>query len=184
MLFKRGSVVKGSRSNTYLKRNAKIWGTCPGRPAGSDVREARPGCPWGLECRPGRLPRVGHASFFTLWPCKVARLFEGRGQLDSNEIKVAGSRCSREPKGKVHGEGDGGRGLSRALCRPWAPGGFRQRRVQLRPQAGADGGRGSRLPCWTVPDPPPSHGVQGRALRLGVSMTCPVTAVGRLDSFT
>lgn len=43
--------------------------------------------------------------FFTLRPRKVTRLFEGRSQLDSHEIEVAGSRCSREPKGKVHGPG-------------------------------------------------------------------------------
>lgn len=108
LLFKQGSVVKGSRPNTYLKCNMKIWGKCAGRPAGSDVRAAGPRCPWGFNglgtCRPRRLPRGGPASFFfTLWPCKVTRLFEGQGQLDSNEIKVVGSRCSREPKGKVHG---------------------------------------------------------------------------------
>lgn len=190
VLFQRGSVVKGSRSNTHLKRNTKVWGTWAGRPAGRGVREACPRCPWGRQW-PGRvqtwrLPRAGHASFSSL-----LGLVRSPGCLKVGVNSILMRSRSRghvalgNPRGKFTGRGYGGRGISSPLCRRWAQGGFRQLLVQLPPQAGADGGSGgggSPLPRWTVTDPPPSHGVQGCALRLGVSVTCPVTAVGRLDS--
>lgn len=147
VLFKRGSVVKGSRSNTHLKRNTKVWGTWAGRPAGRGVREVCPRCPWGRQW-PGRvqtrrLPRAGHASFSSL-----LGLVRSPGCLKVGVNSILMRSRSRghvalgNPRGKFTGGGYGGRGASSPLCRRWAQGGFRQLLVQLPPQAGADGGSG------------------------------------------
>lgn len=151
VLFKRGSVVKGSRSNTHLKRNTKVWGTWAGRPAGRGVREVCPRCPWGRQW-PGRvqtrrLPRAGHASFSSL-----LGLVRSPGCLKVGVNSILMRSRSRghvalgNPRGKFTGRGYGGRGTSSPLCRHWAQGGFRQLLVQLPPQAGADGGSGGGQP--------------------------------------